>query len=207
MAIFYGKSNLNFTQAGIKWNIKRIASKSQLPVNGKPGEVYILTDKNINKIKKVATIFEGDDLVDNAINLFYQESTDSKRINDYWGWKFDFKFNSQTTLLNGKLIPTYVYFWDMNVNDWVEIQVSYNFNEKVKTMEFMSKNLNIENLYPDLGITNYEFNVNNILLLENIVIPAIVENINTLEFMGADINMTNIYPNLYVFTEELTHNG
>lgn len=203
MAIFYGKSNLNFTQAGIKWNIKKITNRNQLPAVGSPGEVYILTDKNINKIKKVATIFEGDDLVDNAINLFYQESTDSKRINDYWGWKFDFKFNSQTTLLNGKLIPTYVYFWDMNVNDWVEIQVSYNFKEKVSTLQFIGTSINIDNLCPSV-INNFDVEISNIIEEEFIYTPSTSETFSVLSFIGKDINISSLYPNLYNFSEEVT---
>lgn len=203
MAIFYGKSNLNFTQAGIKWNIKKIDSAANLPAVGKPGEVYVLTDKNINKLKKVATIFEGDDLVDNAINLFYQESTDSKRINYYWGWYFDFKFNSQSILLDGKGLFTYVYFWDMNVNDWVAIQVSYNFNEKFNSMEFMGKNIDIENLYPDLY--NFEVDVQNIIVLEPINTPPISESMDSGHFMGDDLDFDTYYPDLYNFTEEVTY--
>lgn len=203
MAIFYGKSNLNFTQAGIKWNIKKIDSAEHLPAVGKPGEVYVLTDKNINKLKKVATIFEGDDLVDNAINLFYQESTDSKRINYYWGWYFDFKFNSQSILLDGKGLFTYVYFWDMNVNDWVAIQVSYNFNEKFKAIDMIGKDLDIDTLYPDLY--NFEVDVQNIIVLEPINTPPISESMNSGHFMGDDLDFDTYYPDLYNFTEEVTY--
>lgn len=203
MSVFYGKSNLNFTQAGIKWNIKTIDNAANLPAVGKPGEVYVLTDKNINKLKKVATIFEGDDLVDNAINLFYQESTDSKRINYYWGWYFDFKFNSQSILLDGKGLFTYVYFWDMNVNDWVAIQVSYNFNEKFNSMEFMGKNIDIENIYPNLY--NFEVDVQNIIVLEPINTPPISESMNAGHFIGDNLDFDTYYPDLYTFTENVTY--
>lgn len=199
MAIFYGKSNVNFTQAGIKWNIKKIDSAEHLPLVGKPGEVYVLTDKNINKLKKVATIFEGDELLDNAINIYYQDLTDSKRINYYWGWYFDFKFNSQTTLLNGKLVPTYVYFWDINTSQWVAIQVSYNFREKINSFNFIGENININTLYPDL----YDMSVDimNTIEEEYTKLPSILETFNSSNFVGENINITMVYPDLYDLTE------
>ena len=203
MAEYYGKSNLNFTQAGVKWNIKAIDDPANLPAVGKPGEIYILTDKNINKIKKVATIFDGDDLVDNAINLFYQDSTDSKRINYYWGWYFDFKFNSQTILLNNKLVPTYAYFWDMNVNAWVEVQTSYNFGEKFRALDFIGLNYFptvIDSLCPNI-ITNFAEELNKCEELEPID-TQFTDEFNSLSFVGTNIDIENLYPDLYDFTEE-----
>ena len=58
MAEYYGKSNLNFTQAGVKWNIKAIDDPANLPAVGKPGEIYILTDKNKHKLELIYYLTE-----------------------------------------------------------------------------------------------------------------------------------------------------
>lgn len=198
MAIIKGGTNITGGSSGIKWNIKAIPDESQLPKIGKPGDIYVITNRNIKNLTKVANIYDGYDLVNNAINIFINDSLETKRINYFNDWYFDVKFNSQTILLDGNGLYCPVYFYNGYLNKFESVQVSYNNKDSFSIKSFAGYDLDLDSIYKEILYTE-EFNYDK----PHVDRYSYESEFDVYTFAGSDLNIDEILISPISYDEEI----
>lgn len=191
------------SDSGIKWYIRQM-SPTEYPnyetliptMEGKMGDVIVVTDTNISKLKYVANIFEGSDQQNNSINIYINENSSEKRIHFFDGWYFDAKFNSQSILLNNENLFCPVYFWDEYQHKFIAIQVGYVFKDILSIYSFTGKDLDVDTYW---GGPVYSEVVNPIHIIP--IVSSVTDNVNVDSFVGMGIDLED-YWNDISYTEE-----
>lgn len=208
MAKLYTSSNMGTIRSGIKWSISTM-SPTEYPnydsiitsrTDGKMGDIIVITDENIKRLRYVANVFENTEEQNDSVNIYINDSAPNRRINYFNGWYFDAKFYSQIIVINNKTMFCPVYFWNDFNNRFESIQIGYIFKDNLSLNSFTGMDLDVDECMSTLDIeqelNNYE-----------IIIPIIVRDLNDVlsldSFTGMDIDVDDVMDSLS-YDEELT---
>ncbi len=198
MSKIFASNNLSVGGSGIKWNIK---ASTDVPVNqipGKPGDIIVVTDRNIKKLKYVATKNASDvELQNNSINVYEDFNQPRMLVNENNGFKMYMYGISQNIVLNEEVIVANVYFYDGLTEQWIPLTSAY--REALNVNSFTGQNINIDELWS----IDYTDNINEEGILPTIVKPQATDVLTVLSFTGQDIDI-DTYWDMVTITDTAT---
>lgn len=200
----YTSSNMGTISSGIKWFFRQISPTEHpdydtiIPaMEGKMGDVIVVTDANIKRLRYVANVFDGYEQQNDSVNIYINESTNEKRIHFFNGWYFDAKFNSQSILINGENLFCPVYFWNEFTHRFEAVQIGYVFKEILSIYSFTGQDIDVDENWGSISY-NEAFNSENIVPVR---VDGLVDNLNIASFTSMNLDV-NSYWNGITYTEE-----
>lgn len=205
MAKIFTSSNMGSISSGIKWNIKTM-SPTEYPnydsiitnMQGRMGDVWVVTDENLKRLRYVANVFDGYEPQNDSINIYINESSDEKRINFFNGWYFDAKFNSQSILINGQNLFCPVYFWNEFQGRFEAVQIGYVFKDRLMLSSFTGQDLDVDTYWSSFTYSE-EYATDNI---PPVVVDGLEDNLSLASFTGQNLDVDSVWGGV-IYSEDI----
>lgn len=199
--IIYGDTNAKISHNRIKWNIMASTEVPDENTPGQIGDVIIVTNADVKKIKYVATKDISDsNLQDNSINVYEDFTQDHILVNESNGFKMYLQGTQQNIMLNGSVMIANVFFYDGLTNSWKQYNSAY--KEALNVNSFTGSNINVDNLWT----LSYTDSINENRLLPPIHREQIADSFTAEAFTGANLEVNALYPS-WNLSEEVTANN
>lgn len=139
----YSFSNMTGAASNLKWNIIATTTKPTNETPGQIGDIIIITDQDVSKLKTVVTKDMSDtNLANNAINVYEDFTRQAILVNVLNGFKMYLFANGQNIILDNEEFRTEVYFYDGRTNSWIQCPSSY--RDILDLNSFTGKNLDVD---------------------------------------------------------------
>lgn len=208
MANLYTSSNMGTISSGIKWYVDTM-SPTEHPdydsiitsrTDGKMGDIIVITDENIKRLRYVANVFDNTIEQNDSVNIYINDSAPNRRINFFNGWYFDAKFYSQIIVINNQTMFCPVYFWNEFNHRFESIQIGYIFKDNLNLPSFTGMDIDVDEYMATLDIQQ---ELTNYTIIVPIRVNNLSNNLSLTSFTGMDIDVDNIMSSLS-YGEELT---
>lgn len=199
--IIYGDTNAKISHNRIKWNIMASTEVPDENTPGKIGDVIIITNADVKKIKYVATKDISDsNLQDNSINVYEGFTQNHILVNESNGFKMYIQGTQQNVMLNGNVMIANVFFYDGLTNSWKQYNSAY--KEALNVNSFTGSNINVD----DLWTLSYTDSINENRLLPPMHKEQIADTLIALTFAGANLDVDTLYPSWNLSEEVIANN-
>lgn len=202
--IIYGDTNAKISHNRIKWNIMASTEVPDENTPGKIGDVIIITNADVKKIKYVATKDVSDsELQDNSINVYEDFTQNHILVNESNGFKMYIQGTQQNIMLNGEVMIANVFIYDGLTNSWRQFLSAY--KDAINLNSFTGQNL-IAILDEIWGGPEYTEEVNEGSMLPTMVTPEVSESFTMASFSGSTLDFETLYSGV-TFTDEALINN
>ena len=188
----YSFSNMTGAASNLKWNIIASTTKPTNETPGQIGDIIIITDQDISKLKTVVTKDMADtNLANNAINVYEDFNQQAILVNVLNGFKMYLFANGQNIILDGEEFRTNVYFYDGRTNSWIECLSSY--RDILDLKKFIGKTLDVDTYW---GFFELSESVDTIL--PPVIKEELSDTFDVISFSGcASIDVDNLMPSVF----------
>lgn len=188
----YSFSNMTGAASNLKWNIIATTTKPTNETPGQIGDIIIITDQDISKLKTVVTKDMADtNLANNAINVYEDFNQQAILVNVLNGFKMYLFANGQNIILDGEEFRTNVYFYDGRTNSWIECLSSY--RDILDLNKFIGKTLDVDTYW---GFPELSESVDTIL--PPVIKEELSDTFDVISFSGCtSIDVDNLMPSVF----------
>lgn len=192
MSIFYGRTNIvEKKTSGLQWNIMTSKQAPTSSTPGQVGDVIIITEADVEKIKTIVTKDVTDPtLQDNAINVFEDFSKNKILVNSIDGFNVYLQAYTQNIKLNGESIIAIVYFYDGLTRDWIQYPSAYRDNLSVRTFTGQDLDSIFDELWPGIAYTD-QINENSIIT--PIIRQQLNDSLDVANFTGTNLDIDSFW--------------